>query len=63
MKILLTSIFNIAFVISCGYPDIDSVPDFKDVLLSDEEINDYCSNIKTSKKNVEKCINDYKSKN
>ena len=48
---------------SCGYPDIDSVPDFQDINLTDQEINDYCSNINSDKKNIDKCINDYKSNN
>ena len=50
-------------IISCGYPDIDNVPDFNDVYLSDEEINDYCSSINTNKINIDNCVNDYKSKN
>ncbi len=50
-------------MISCGYPDVDTVPDFKKIILTDQEINDYCSNINTSKINIDKCINNYKSKN
>ena len=46
-------------LISCGYPDIDSVPDFKDVLLTEEEIVDYCSNVNLGKKNIDKCITNY----
>ena len=38
---------------SCGYPDIDSVPDFKNIKLTDEELLDLC-NIKTSDKFNEK---------
>ncbi len=49
------------FVISCGYPDIDNVPDFKDAKLTDEELLDYCSLFNTDKKDIDKCINDYKS--
>ena len=45
---------------SCGYPDIDDVPDFKDVNLNDEEISDYCNNMYSDKKNIDKCINDNK---
>ena len=51
------------FTLSCGYPDIDNVPDFKDINLSDEEINDYCSSINSSKINIDKCVNNYRSKN
>ncbi len=49
------------FIVSCGYPDIDNVPDFKDTKLTDEEIFDYCSISNTNKKDIDKCINDYKS--
>ena len=49
------------FIFSCGYPDIDNVPDFKDAKLTDEELLDYCSISNTDKKDIDKCINDYKS--
>ena len=49
------------FIDSCGYPDIDNVPDFKDTKLNDEELLDYCSISNTDKKDIDKCINDYKS--
>ena len=51
------------FLASCGYPDVDNVPNFKDISLSEEEINDYCSTFFVDKKNIDNCINDYKSKN
>ena len=47
---------------SCGYPDIDNVPDFNEALLTDEEIMDYCKSNESSKKNFNECINDYKGK-
>ena len=49
------------FIVSCGYPDIDNVPDFKDTKLTDEELLDYFSISNTDKKDIDKCINDYKS--
>ena len=49
------------FIVSCGYPDIGNVPDFKDTKLNDEELLDYCSISNTDKKDIDKCINDYKS--
>ena len=49
------------FIVSCGYPDIDNVPDFKDTKLTDEELLEYCSISNTDKKDIDKCINDYKS--
>lgn len=56
----IISIFFI-LLISCGYPDVDSTPDFKKVNLTDDEIIDYCSNLNSDKKKIDKCINDYKS--
>ena len=42
-------------LLSCGYPDIDNVPDFKNIKLTNEELLDLC-NIKTSDKyNTELC--------
>ena len=29
-------------LLSCGYPDIDTVPDFKDVNISEKEAIDLC---------------------
>ena len=49
------------FIASCAYPDIDNVPDFKDTKLTDEELLDYCNISNTDKKDIDKCINDYKS--
>ena len=49
------------FIVSCGYPDIDNVPDFKDAKLTDEELLNYCGISNTDKKDIDKCINDYKS--
>ena len=62
--LLITLIF---LLLSCGYPDIDNVPDFKDLELSEEEILDYCSSINTSKKifkllfilNIRPCSNSF----
>ena len=60
MKYLCLILFF--FTVSCGYPDIDNVPDFKDINISDDEISDYCSSINNDKKNIDKCISDYRSK-
>ena len=56
-----TAFLLFLFIVSCGYPDIDNIPDFKEVKLSDEELFDYCSISNTDKKDIDKCINDYKS--
>jgi len=52
MKIF--SIILILLVISCGYPDIDSVPDFNNIKLTDEELIELCST-KSSANNNELC--------
>ena len=57
----LTIIYIFFFIFSCGYPDLDDVPDFKDTKLSDDELLEYCSISNTEKIDIDKCINDYKS--
>ena len=54
MKIKLFII--LFFLSSCGYPDIDSIPNFKDLELSDEELFDLCQLSSTDKSEIEKCI-------
>ena len=49
MNIFLLILLFILF--SCGYPDIESVPDFKNIKLTDEELLDLCNN-KTSDKYI-----------
>jgi len=48
--------FILLFLISCGYPDIDSVPSFKDLKLSDEELFDLCQLNSTDKSEIDNCI-------
>jgi len=60
MKIKLFII--LFFLSSCGYPDIDSIPNFKDLELSDEELFDLCQLSSTDKSEIEKCIKEKKSK-
>ncbi|MDC3112949.1 hypothetical protein OA415_05115 [Pelagibacteraceae bacterium] len=61
MNKYLTIFFLIFSIISCGYPDIDKVPDFKETKLTREELLEYCRISNTNKKDIDKCINDYKS--
>ena len=50
-------IFSILFLlVSCGYPDIDSVPSFKELKLSDEELFDLCQLNSTDKSEIDRCI-------
>ena len=61
MSKYLTIFFLFFSILSCGYPDIDNVPDFQDTKLNDEELLEYCSISNTEKIDIDKCINDYKS--
>ena len=47
MKILF--IFLFLFIISCSYPDIDTVPNFKNLKIDTNEAIDLCT---YSKKNI-----------
>jgi hypothetical protein len=48
--------FVLLFLVSCGYPDIDSVPSFNDLKLTDEELFDLCQLNSTDKSEVDNCI-------
>ena len=48
--------FLLFLLVSCGYPDIDSVPSFKDLKLSDEELFDLCQLNSTDKSEIDNCI-------
>ena len=54
MRIIIFSI--LLFLISCGYPDIDSVPSFKELELSDEELFDLCQLSSSDKSGIDNCI-------
>ena len=48
--------FVLLLLVACGYPDIDSVPSFKDLKLSDEELFDLCQLNSTDKSEIDNCI-------
>ena len=54
MKLFIILIIITLF--SCSYPDIDSVPDFKDLKLSQEELFDLCQLSSNDKKDIDACI-------
>ena len=54
MRIII--FFILFFLVSCGYPDIDSVPNFKELKLSDEELFDLCQLNSTDKSEIDNCI-------
>ena len=41
---------------SCAYPDIDTVPDFKDVIITDEESIDLCKIDNSDNEQITKCL-------
>ena len=57
MKILIYLIM-LFFISSCSYPDIDTVPDFKNVNLTSQELIDLCQLTSDVKSEVDKCINE-----
>ena len=44
------------FLSSCGYPDIDTVPNFDNVNITEEESIDLCKIRNSDSELVEKCI-------
>ena len=60
MRILI--FFILLLLISCGYPDIDSVPSFKELKLSDEELFDLCQLSSSDKSEIDNCIKNNQTK-
>ena len=54
MRIII--LFSFLFLASCGYPDIDSVPSFEELKLSDEELFDLCQLSSSDKSEINNCI-------
>ena len=48
--------FTLFFLVSCGYPDIDTVPSFKELQLSEEELFDLCQLNSADKSEFDNCI-------
>ena len=60
MRLLI--FFFLLVLVSCGYPDIDSVPSFKELKLSDEELFDLCQLSSSDKSEIDNCIKEKQSK-
>ena len=60
--IIFIIIIKLFFLYSCGYPDIDSVPDFKDLKLTKEELFDLCELSSTDKSDIERCMKENQNK-
>ena len=54
--------FTLFLLLSCGYPDIDSVPSFKELKLSEEELFDLCQLNSTDKSEFDNCIKEKQTK-
>ena len=48
--------FTLFFLVSCGYPHIDSVPSFEELKLSEEELFDLCQLNSADKSEFDNCI-------
>ena len=59
MKILIFFLFLI--LSACGYPDIDSVPKFNELKITDEELFDLCQLTSTDKNEIDNCIKEKKN--
>ena len=53
LKLLLVFLL---LLLSCGYPDIDTVPDFKDVNITKEEAIDLCKINNSDNEQIAKCL-------
>jgi len=60
MKFIIT--LKLLFLYSCGYPDIDSVPDFKNLKLTKEQLFDLCELSSTDKSDIERCMKEKRNK-
>ena len=60
MRIII--FFILLLLVSCGYPDIDSVPSFKDLKLSEEELIDLCQLSSSDKSEIDNCIKQKQTK-
>ena len=61
MKLIFSFIF--LFILSCGYPDIDSVPNFENLIITREESIDLCKLSNTDNEEINECLNDINIQN
>ena len=54
MKYLILFIF--IFINSCGYPDIDTVPEFENMKISKDEATDLCKINNSDIEDINKCL-------
>ena len=53
IKLFLIFLF---LLVSCAYPDIDTVPDFKDVIITEEESIDLCKINNSDNEQITQCL-------
>jgi len=46
------------FLLSCGYADIDSVPEFKNMIITEQESIDLCNMSKSDNEAIAQCLKD-----
>ena len=44
------------FLLSCGYEDIDSVPNFKNMVINEQESIDLCNMSKSDNEAIAQCL-------
>ena len=54
MKLFINLFF--LMLICCSYPDIDTVPNFKELKLSEDELFDLCQLSSNDNKEIDTCI-------
>ncbi len=54
MKLFIKLLF--LMLICCSYPDIDTVPNFKELKLSEDELFDLCQLSSNDNKEIDTCI-------
>ena len=47
------------FLLSCAYPDIDSTPEFNNLIITEKESIDLCKMTNTIDKDILACISEY----
>ena len=52
-KLFLIFLFLLS---SCGYPDIDTVPNFKDVIITEKEAIDLCKINNSDNEQIANCL-------
>ena len=59
MKNILLIFSPILLLVSCGYPDIDSVPNFENLIMSEQEAIDLCKLTNADRIDLMKCLVSY----